>query len=83
MMSSGGGTGQLFIIVHLYHLFLWCHFTNFQGLSLSLKQPYGNKVKSSSSRESDPDIDQINTTANTLIFRLEVTLWSVSSNPAH
>lgn len=42
MMSSGGGTGQLFIIVYSYHLFLWHHFANFQGLSLSLKQPNGN-----------------------------------------
>lgn len=58
MMSSGGGTRQLFIIVYSYHLFLWHHFANFQGLSLSLKQSNGNKVKSSSSHGSDPDIDQ-------------------------
>lgn len=64
MMSSGGDTGQLSIIVYSYHLFLWHHFANFQGLSLSLKQPNGNKVKSSSSHGSDPDIDQINTSAN-------------------
>lgn len=64
MMSSGGGAGQLFIIVYSYHLFLWHHFAHFRELSLSLKQPYGNKVKSSPSHGSDPDIDQINTTAD-------------------